>query len=220
MKSRGRKFLNLRCRLFCGFVPSFFGFGGEVLSGDFGVVGDAFEFFAGFHFWVSLSVAGDRSGDDFLCSGDVGEFFDFGGAGFFEVFVVVEVEFNLFDELFWQVFECLVFVAVVAVVFGNDDDFVVDFAAVDEFHDAKNAGFEPNTGGQRLVGNDEGVKFVAVFVNRLRDEAVVARLREGDGLDAVEHEAGVFAVPFNFVVAAGRDFDDDVEFAFFVIAGG
>ena len=169
---------------------------------------------------MGVDVAGDGVGDDLFRSFDVGEFFDFGGAWLLQVFIVVKVEADLFDELFWQVFEGLVFVAVVAVVFGNDDDFVVDFAAVNEFHDAEDAGFEPDAGRERLVGDDEGVEFVAVFVDGLWDEAVVAGFGEGDGFNAVEHEAGVVAVPFNFVVAAGRDFDDDVELAIFVIAGG
>ena len=130
---------------------------------------------------------------------------------------MVEVEADLFDELFWQVFESLVFVAVVAVVFGDDDDFVVYFAAVDEFHDAEDAGLEPDASHERLVGDDESVEFIAVFVDSLWDEAVVARLCEGDWFNAVEHEASVFAVPFDFVVRAGWDFDDDVEFAFFVV---
>ena len=169
---------------------------------------------------MGFDIAGDGVSDDFFRGLDVGEFFDFCGARFLQIFVVVEVEFNLFDELFWQIFEGLVFVTVVAVVRGDDDDFVVNFAAVDEFHDAEDASFEPDAGGQRLVGDDEGVEFVAVFVDGLRDEAVVAGLGEGDRFDAIEREASVFAVPFDFVVAAGRDFDDDVEFAVFVIAWG
>ena len=96
---------------------------------------------------MSFDVADDGVLDDLFCGLDVGEFPNLGCSRFFEVFVVVEVEADLFDELFWQVFEGLIFVAVVAVVFGDDDDFIVDFAAVDEFHDAEDASFEPDAGG-------------------------------------------------------------------------
>ena len=131
---------------------------------------------------------------------------------------MVEVEFNLLDGLLWEVFEFLVFVAVVAVVLWNADDLVVNFAAVDKLHDAEDASFHPDAGSERLVGNHENIEFVAVLIESLRNETIIAGLSESHWFDAVKHEASVFAVPFDFVVAASRDFDDDIEFAFFVIA--
>ena len=130
---------------------------------------------------------------------------------------MVEVEFDLLDGLLWKIFEFLIFIAVIAVVCGNADDFVVNFAAVDEFHDAEDFGLHPNPGGERLVSNHENIEFVAVLIESLRNETIITGLGESDWLDTVKHEASVFAVPFDFMIAASRDFDDDVEFAFFVI---
>lgn len=95
---------------------------------------------------------------------DTLETFDFGGAWFFEVLVVVEVVFDLLERLLGQIFERFVGIAIVAVIFGDTDDLVVDFIAVDEFHDAEDFGLHPDAGSERLVGNHEDVKLVAVFV--------------------------------------------------------
>ena len=130
---------------------------------------------------------------------------------------MVEVEFDLLDGLLWKVFEFLIFIAVIAVVLWDADDFVVNFAAVDKFHDAENSGFHPDAGSERLVGNHENIEFVAVLVESLRNETIITGLRESHGFDAVEHKTSVLAVPFDFVVRSGGNFDDDVEFAFFVI---
>ena len=126
--------------------------------------------------------------------------FHFGRAWFFQVFVVVEVELDLLDQLLRQVGQTVVSVAGVAVVGGNDHDFVVHFAVVDKFHHADDFGFKENARRQRGVGDDERVQLVAVFVQRLRDEAVVGRLGKGQRLDAVKLHHGQFAVPFDFVV--------------------
>ena len=108
---------------------------------------------------------------------------------FFQVFVVVEVELDLFDQLLRQIGQSFVGVAVVAVIGWNADDFVVYFAVVNEFHHADNACFQENTGCQRLLGNQQYVQFVAVFVQSLRNEAVVGRFGENCRFNAVELEA-------------------------------
>ena len=113
---------------------------------------------------------------------------------------MVEVELDLLDSLGWQIFEFLIHVAIIAVVCRNADNFVVNFAVVDKLHNAEDASFHPNAGGERLVGNHKNVKFVAILVEGLGDEAVVAGLRKGDRFDAVKHEASVLAIPFNFVI--------------------
>ena len=176
--------------------------------------------FLEFDIGMSFEIAIDGGCNNLLGGGEAFERFDLGATGFLQILVVVEVEFDLLDSLLGEVFQLLVFVAVVAIVFGNADDFVIDFAVVDEFHDAEDASFHPDAGSERLVGNHEDIEFVAVLIESLWDEAVVAGLRESHGFDAVEHKTSVFAVPFDFVVRSGGDFDDDVEFAFFVIAGG
>ena len=124
---------------------------------------------------------------------------------------MVEVKFDLFDELRGQVGKGLDGVAGLAVVGGDADDFVIDFAVIDEFHHADDARFEIDAGRQRGVGDDERVQLVAVFVQRLRDEAVVGRLGEDERLNAVQHQGAHFALPLDFVVGACRDFDNDVD---------
>lgn len=173
------------------------------LSGDFLLVLIAFD-----------GIFNDLFGDFSVFKG-----FDFGGAGFLEIFVVVKMELNLFQGLSWEILESIVSVAIIAVVGWDADDLVVYLAAIDEFHDAEDFGFHPDAGGERLVGNHQYVKLVAVFVESLRDKAVVTWLSKSHWLDTVEHEASVFAVPFDFMIAAGRDFDHDVKFAIFVITG-
>ena len=78
----------------------------------------------------------------------------------------------------------------------------------------------PDAGSERLVGDHQDIELVAVFVESLRDEPIVTRLGKGHRLDAVEHETSVLAVPFDFMIATSRDFDDDVELALFIIPRG
>ena len=162
----------------------------------------------------------DRIFDDLFRFVETSEFLDFGCARLLEILVVVEVEVDLLDEALRQVFEGLVLVAVVAVVGRNGNDFVIDFAVVDEFHDAEDASDGIDAGRERLVSNQENVELIAVFVQSLRDEAVVGRFCESNRLDAVEHEASVLAIPFDFVVRTGRNLDNDVDFAVLVVARG
>ena len=133
---------------------------------------------------------------------------------------MVKVELDLFQSLLWQIFERVVAVSVVAVVGWDADDFIINFAAVDEFHNAKDFGFHPNAGGERLVGNHENVEFVAVFIDSLWNKTVVAWFGKSHWLNAVEHKASVLAIPFDFMIAASRDFNDDVQFAIFIIPWG
>ena len=77
---------------------------------------------------------------------------------------MVEVELDLFDQLLRQICQSFVGVAIVTVVGRNADDFVVNFAVVNEFHHADNARFQEYAGCQRLFGNEQHVQFVAVFV--------------------------------------------------------
>ena len=161
--------------------------------------------------------ASDSVLDDLFGFVDTVKTADFGGAGLFEVFVVVEMELDLFDEFLGEVVEGFVDVAVVAVVGGDGDDFVVDFAVVREFHDAEDAGFDDEAHWEWVVGDEEDVEFVAVFVESLRDEAVVGGLGEDFVFDAVECEIADFAVPFDLVIAADGDFDYDVGGAVFVV---
>ena len=71
--------------------------------------------------------AGLRFADDGFGFFNVAPVFHFGRARFFQVFVVVEVELDLFDQLLRQIGQSFVGVAVVAVVGRNADDFVVHF---------------------------------------------------------------------------------------------
>ena len=121
------------------------------------------------------------------------------------------MEFDLFDELRRQVGQRFDGVAGLAVIGGNADDFVIDFAVIDEFHHANDARLQVHAGRQRGVGDDERVQFVTVFVERLWDEAVVGGLGEDERLDAVKHQRADFAFPLDFVVGACRDFDNDVD---------
>ena len=52
------------------------------------------------------------------------------------------------------------------------------------------------------------------------NEAVIGRFGEDGGFDTVELECGQFAVPFDFVVATGGDFVDNVDDAAVHVAGG
>lgn len=174
-----------------------------------------------FGFWGLLLVpALDSIGDNLFGRIEPLEALDHGRARFFEVFVMIEMELDLFDELSGQIFERLNSVAVIAVVGRNGDNLVVDFIAVDEFHNTKNTGFSIDAGGEGLIGDHEDVEFVAIFVESLRDEAIIGRLGKGHWFNAVEHKTSVFAVPLDFVVGTGWDFDNDVDFAIFVIARG
>ena len=66
---------------------------------------------------------------------------------------MIEVILDLLQGLGGKVFEFVVDITVVAVVFWDADDFVIDFAVVDEFHNTEDFGFHPDAGGERLVGN-------------------------------------------------------------------
>lgn len=144
--------------------------------------------------------AGDRVFDDLFGGVDVLKAFNGGGAGFFEVFVVVEMLFDLIEELFGEVGEGLDGIAGMAVVDGDGDDFVVNFAVVDKFHDADDTSGSVDAGGEGVVSEEEDVEFVAVLIEGLGDEAVVAGFGVNHGFDAVKHEAGAVAVPFDFLV--------------------
>ena len=125
---------------------SLFNFFGDVFS-ELGSV------FLEFDIGMSFEIAINGGCDNFLGGGETFERFDFGATGFFQIFVMIEVKLDLLDGLLGEIFQLLVFVAVVAIVFGDADDFVINFAVVDEFHDAEDASFHPDAGGERLVGN-------------------------------------------------------------------
>ena len=129
------------------------------------------------------------------------------------------MKFNLLDQLRRQIGQGIVGIAAVAVVGGHAHDFVVHFAIVHKFHHADHFGFEKNAGGQRLLGNQQHIQLVAVFIQRLRDKAVVGGLGENGRLHAVELESRQFAVPLDFVAAAGRNFVNHIDDAAVHIAG-
>lgn len=52
---------------------------------------------------MRLEITIDRSGDDLLGGSEAFERFDFGGAGFLEVFVMIEMKFDLLDGLFREI---------------------------------------------------------------------------------------------------------------------
>ena len=58
----------------------------------------------------------------------------------------------------------MIAVTVVAIVGGDGDDFVVDFVAVHKLHHAEDAGSGVNAGGERLVGDEKDIQFVAIFI--------------------------------------------------------
>lgn len=91
--------------------------------------------------------------DDLFRFVEASEFFDFGAAGFLEVLVVVKVELDLLQKLLWEILESLVAITTVAIVGRNGDDFIVDFTAVDELHDAEDASLCVDSGRQGLVSN-------------------------------------------------------------------
>lgn len=70
---------------------------------------------------------------------------------------MIEVIFDLLEGLSWEVFELIIGIAVVAVIFWDADDFIIDFAVINEFHDAEDFGFHPDAGSERLVGNHEDI---------------------------------------------------------------
>lgn len=177
----------------------------------FGILGDGGEV-------VFVVPALDGFFDDVFGFVEAGEFFNFGGAWFFQIFVMIEVEFDLLNKLLWQIFESLIFVAVVSVVFWDADNLVIDFVRINKFHDAEDASFHPDAGSERLVSNHEDIELVAIFIDGLRNEAIIARLGKSHRFDAVEHETSVFAVPFNLVIATGGNFDNDIQATVFVIA--
>ena len=43
---------------------------------------------------------------------------------------MIEVEFNLLKSALWQIFKCLDSIAIVAIVFDNTDDLVINFAII------------------------------------------------------------------------------------------
>jgi len=106
------------------------------------------------------------------------------------------------------------------VVGGHGDDFVVAGAAVDHGHDADGAGFDE---GKRLDGflaEDEDVERVVVFGVGLRDEAVVGGIEDRGVNDAVNFEQTGGFVEFVFYVGTEGDFDDGLEIAGELLAGG
>lgn len=113
---------------------------------------------------------------------------------------MIEMLFNLVEELFWKVFKGVNCVTGVAVVGNNSHDFVVNFAIVNKFHNAENFGGSVDAGSKRLVGDKKYIKFVAIFVEGLRNETIIAGFSINDGFDAVKHKTGIFAVPFNFMI--------------------
>ena len=115
---------------------------------------------------------------------------------------MVEVELDLLDQLLRQISKGFVGVAVVTVVGGDADDFVVHFAVIDKLHHTDDARFQEDACRQGLFGNQQYVQFVAILVQGLRDEAVVGRFGENRGFDAVKLECAEAAVPFDFVVTS------------------
>ena len=133
---------------------------------------------------------------------------------------MIEVEFNLLNQAFRQIFERFNRVTIITVISDYGDNLIVNFTIVDEFHDTENFRLGINTGRKWLVGNQQNVKLIAILIQSLRNKAIVARLRKSNRLNPVEHEASIFAVPLDFVVAASRNLDDDVNFTIFVIPRG
>ena len=160
----------------------------------------------------------NRSFDNLLSLLGIEETLYMSRARFLEILVVVEVEFDLLEPALWQIFESLNGIAIVAIVIDNRDNLVVNFPVVLELHYAENTSSEVNTGRKWLIGHNEHIELIAVLIERLWDEAVVARLCKCDWLNAVEHKASALAVPFNLMIATGWDFDNNINRTFFIIS--
>ena len=135
----------------------------------------------------------------------------FGRAGLFQVFVMIEMEFDLFDQLRRQIGQCFDFIARIAVVRRHHHHFVIHLAVIDKLHNANNARLHINTGRQRIFGDNQSIQLIAVLVQCLRNETVIGGFCENLRLNAVQLHHRQFSVPFDFVRAAFGNFHHHVD---------
>lgn len=152
--------------------------------------------------------------DDCLRLFDVTPTKHFSASRFLEVLVVAKVMLELLDEL-RQILQRRNRIGIVSVIGWRDDDFIIHLAIIFKPHDSDNFCFQPNTGRQRLGTNDKRVQFVAVFVKRLGNKAVIAGFRKNARLYPIEHECRMLAVPFDFKARSLGNLDDSINESFF-----
>src|SRR5262249_40547484 len=106
-------------------------------------------------------------------------------------------------------------------IFGGDgDDFVVACARVDHRHYADSSCLNERKRLDWFLAKNEDIEGIVVFGIRLRDEAVVCRIKNGGMNDAVDLEQAGRFVELIFDVGAERNFNDSLEIAGNFGAGG
>lgn len=155
--------------------------------------------------------------DDLHCLVFIEESFDDTRSRFLEIFVVFPVVCRLLDELFSQVGEtCDMFASF--VICKNADYFVVNFAAVFEFHDTDNANFCERAGNEPFgYVRDHHIERIAIVIVRHRNRAIGEWVRERRVADAIEFEVSRFVNEFVFVDGALVDLDDCIDETLFFI---